>query len=415
MIVEHIPAPAIHEGPLQMLVAAMDHSDYVGRIAVGRIIRGSFETGQRVALLKRDGSNVKAVAKQLFVFDNLGRAEAERIQCGDICAVVGLETVDIGDTIADVDHPEPLPIVDVDEPTLSMSFLGNDSPFFGRDGKYVNGRQIRERLLREAERDVALRVEMGHSAESFKVSGRGILHLSILMENMRREGFEFQVGQPQVIYKEIAGKKAEPIEELSVDVPKEYSGTVIEYAATRKGEMVDMEQGEERCRLRFRIPSRGLIGFRSRMLQATAGEIVMHHRFFEYEYFKGSIPQRQSGSIISQGKGLAAAFALDALQDRGNFFIEPGDELYGGQIIGACNKDSDLVVNAQKTKQLTNMRASGTDRKMKVAPAIKMSIEEALEHINDDEYVEVTPNHVRIRKIYLDENDRKRLAKGKAV
>jgi GTP-binding protein len=415
MIVEHIPAPTIHEGPLQRLVAAMDHSDYVGRIAVGRIVRGSLRTGQRVALLKRDGSNVQSVAKQLFVFNNLGRTEVAEIQCGDICAVVGLESVDIGDTLADVDHPEPLPIIDVDEPTLSMSFLGNNSPFFGRDGKYVNGRQIRERLLREAERDVALRVEMGSSAESFKVSGRGILHLSILMENMRREGFEFQVGQPQVIYKEIAGKKAEPIEELSVDVTKEYAGTVIEYAATRKGEMVHMEQGEERCRLRFRIPSRGLIGFRSRMLQATAGEIVMHHRFFEYEYFKGSIPQRQSGSIISQGTGPAAGFAIDALQDRGTFFIEPGDELYGGQIIGACNKDSDLVVNAQKTKQLTNLRASGSDRKMKIAPAIKMSIEEALEHINDDEYLEVTPHHVRLRKILLAEVDRRRHAKSKVA
>ncbi|MBK9303944.1 MAG: translational GTPase TypA [bacterium] len=411
MIVKHIPAPATQAGPLQMLVAAMDHSDYVGRIAVGRIVRGNIHTKDRVTLIKRDGSQTDAVVKQLFVFDNLGRREVQEVVCGDIGAVVGLDTVDIGDTLADPEHPEPLPIIDVDEPTLSMSFMVNDSPFFGQDGKYVTSRQVRDRLIREAERDVALRVEDTASSDTFRVSGRGILHLSILMETMRREGFEFMVGQPQVIYKEINGRKAEPVEVLSVDLPAEYAGTVIEYAAARRGDLMKMEQTEGRARLEIHIPSRGLIGFRSRMLRATAGEIVMHHRFFQYEFFKGSIPQRQTGSLISQGQGQALAYALDALQDRGRFFIEPGDVLYTGQIIGENNKDDDIVVNAQKAKQLSNMRSSGADRKMKVAPAIRMGIEECLEHINHDECVEITPNNIRLRKLLLDENDRKRAYK----
>lgn len=411
MIVKHVPAPRKVEGPLQMLVAAMDHSDFVGRIAVGRIVRGELKAKQRVTLIKRDGSTVPGQIKRLDVFDNLGRKEVQHVACGDICAVVGLENVDIGDTMADPEHPEPLPLIAVDEPTLSLSFMVNDSPFYGKDGKYVTSRQVRARLFHEMERDVALRVEDTLSADTFKVSGRGILHLSILMETMRREGFEFMVGQPQVIYREIDGHKAEPVEVLNVDIPNTLAGTVIEYAATRKGEMVSMEQGAERTRLVFHIPSRGLIGFRSKMLRATGGEIVMHHRFFQYEYFKGSIPQRQTGSILSRGQGPAVAYALDGVQDRGVFFIKPGDELYMGQIIGEHNKDDDLLVNAQKAKQLSNMRSSGADRKMRIAPPVLMGIEEALEHINADECVEITPRNIRLRKLLLDENARKQAAK----
>jgi len=409
MIIAHVPGPEVKEGPTQMLIAAMDHSDYVGRIGVGRVVRGTLKAKQPVVLCKRDGRVVKTLARQLFVFDNLGRTEVTEVQCGDICAVVGLDGVDIGDTLADVEHPEPLQIIEIDDPTLSMNFRPNDSPGYGQEGKYVTSRQVRDRLFREAERDVALRVE--DAQDGFKVSGRGILHLSILMENMRREGFEFMVGQPQVIFKEIGGKKAEPVEVLSVDVPNELSGTVIEYAATRKGDLVKMEQKEERTYIEFHIPSRGLIGFRSKMLRATAGQIVMHHRYHQYEYFKGSIPERINGSIISMHPGKAVAFALDALQDRGVFFIEPGDNLYTGQIIGEYTKDDDLVVNAQKAKQLSNMRASGSDRKMRVAPAIKMSLEEALEYLNRDEFVEVTPKSIRLRKYHLDENERKKAAK----
>jgi len=411
-IVAVIPAPVANDGPLQMLVAAMDHSDYVGRIGVGRVVRGTINAKQRVTLLKRDGTQVTTTIKKLLVFDNLGRAEVQSVQCGDICAVVGLDGVDIGDTIADPEHPEPLPLLAVDEPTLSMSFMVNDSPFFGKEGKFVTSRQLRERLHRATERDVALRIHDAVGGESFRVSGRGILHLAILMETMRREGYEFMVGQPRVIFKEIDGKKAEPIEVLTVDIPTDLAGTVIEHAATRRGELVKMEHGEGgRSRLEFRIPSRGLIGFRSRMLQATGGEIVMHHRFYEYEFFKGSIPERQTGSIISMGRGNCIAFALDALQDRGIFFVSPGEELYNGQIIGESNKDKDLVVNAQKAKQLSNMRASGSDRKMKVAPPVLLSLEAALEHINPDEYVEVTPKNIRLRKALLDENDRKQAEK----
>ncbi len=409
MIIAHVPGPEIIEGPMQMLVAAMDHSDYVGRIGVGRIVRGTLKVKQPVVLCKRDGKVVKTLARQLFLFDNLGRREVKEVQCGDICAVVGLEGVDIGDTLADAEHPEALQIIEIDDPTLSMNFRTNDSPGYGQEGKYVTSRQVRDRLFREAERDVALRVD--ETGDGFKVSGRGILHLSILMENMRREGFEFMVGQPQVIYKEIGGKKAEPVEILTVDVPNDLSGTVIEYAATRKGEMITMEQREERTFLEFHIPSRGLIGFRSKMLRATAGQIVMHHRYHQYEYFKGSIPERTNGSIISMHPGRAVAFALDGLQDRGVFFIEPGENLYTGQIIGEYSRDEDLVVNAQKAKQLSNMRASGSDRKMKIAPPIKMSLEEALEYLNRDEYVEVTPVSMRLRKSLLDENDRKKAAK----
>ena len=411
MIIDHVPGPVFNEGPTQMLVAAMDHSDYVGRIGVGRIERGSLKTKQPVVLLKRDGSKINTIVRQLFVFDNLGKKEVKEVTCGDICAVVGLDGVDIGDTLADSLNPEPLDIIDVDDPTLNMSFMPNNSPGYGQEGKYVTSRQVRDRLFKAAERDVALRVEETVSSDTYKVSGRGILHLSILMENMRREGFEFMVGQPQVIFKEINGKKAEPVEILSVDVPNNLSGTIIEFAATRKGEMISMEQRDERTALEFHIPSRGLIGFRSKMLRATAGEIVMHHRFHQYEYFKGSIPERTNGSIISMGAGKTVAFALDALQDRGVFFVSPGDHLYTGQIIGEYSRDEDLMVNGQKAKQLSNMRASGTDRKMKVAPAILMSLEESMEYLNRDEYLEVTPKSLRMRKSILDENERKKANK----
>jgi GTP-binding protein len=409
MIIAHVPGPEVKDGPLQMLIAAMDHSDYVGRIGMGRIVRGTLKVKQPLVLCKRDGREVKTMARQLFVFDNLGRREVMEVQCGDICAVVGLDGVDIGDTLADAEHPEPLKIIDIDDPTLSMTFRPNDSPGYGQEGKFVTSRQVRDRLFRAMEKDVALRVE--ETGEGFKVSGRGILHLSILMENMRREGFEFMVGQPQVIYKEIGGKKAEPVEILTVDVPNELAGTVIEYAATRKGEMVKMEQKAERTHIDFHIPSRGLIGFRSKMLRATAGQIVMHHRYHQYQYFKGSIPERTNGSIISMHPGRSVGFALDGLQGRGVFFIAPGDNLYTGQIIGEYSKDEDLVVNAQKAKQLSNMRASGSDRKMKIAPPIKMSLEEALEYLNHDEFVEVTPKSIRLRKVLLDENARKKDSK----
>lgn len=411
MICKQIPSPEIKDGPLQMLVAAMQHSDYVGRIGIGRIVRGELQAKQQVALVKRDGSIVKTRAATVYTFENLGKAETQHVSCGDICAIVGLEGVDIGDTVADVNEPEPLAIIAVDEPTLSMSFMANNSPGYGTEGKYSTNRQLRDRLMRELERDVALRVEDTQSSDTFRVSGRGILHLSILMETMRREGFEFMVGQPQVIYRTIDGKKAEPVEELTVDVPDEHAGTVIEYAAQRKGEMVEMNPREGRTRLRFRIPSRGLIGFRSRMLKATAGEIVMHHRFFQYEYFKGSIPGRINGSLISMGNGPAVAYALDALQDRGRFFVGPGEPLYTGQVIGENSRDDDLIVNAQKSKQLTNIRASGTDKKASLAPPVKMSLEELLEYIAQDECVEVTPKSLRLRKLILDEHERKREAK----
>jgi len=410
-ILERIPAPPIVQGPLQMLVTALDHSDYVGRIGIGRVFRGTLKARQEVIQFRRDGTTDKTVLRQLFVFDGLGRKEAEEVTCGDICAVVGLENVDIGDTLADVDEPEPLPLIAVDEPTLTMLFMANNSPGYGKEGKYVTSRQLRERLYKETERDMALHVEDTGSADSFRVSGRGILHLSILMETMRREGFEFMVGQPRVIYKEINDRKAEPVEILTVDIPNESAGTVIEYVATRRGEMIHMEQREGRTKLEFHIPSRGLIGFRSTMLRATSGEIVLHHRFHQYEYFKGSIPERQTGSMVSMADGTVTAYALDALQDRGRAFVEPGDSAYRGQVVGEYNKENDLVVNAQRTKKLSNMRAAGADRSIKLAPAVKMSLEESLEYLNHDECVEVTPKSIRLRKVLLDENERRQAQK----
>jgi len=410
MIIDKVPAPEDRQGPVQILISALDYSDYVGRIGIGRVFRGEIRRKMPVILIKRDGTHKRAEARQLFVFDNLGRSEVDSVSCGDICAVVGLEGVDIGDTLADAETPEPLPIIAVDEPTLTMNFMTNNSPGAGKEGAFVTNRQLRSRLLKESQRDVALRVEETAAADTFKVSGRGILHLSILMETMRREGYEFMVGQPRVIYKEINKRKAEPVEVLLVDLPTAFTGTVIEYATERRAEIVRMEEAAGRTEIEFRIPSRGLIGFRSRMMRATSGEIVINHRFFQYEYFKGSIPHRQTGSLISKTGGTAIAYALDSLQDRGRFFVEPGDGLYTGQVIGEHNRDHDIVVNAHKAKKLTNVRAAGTDRKMKVAPAIHFSLEEALEYLNQDEYVEITPENIRLRKAILDELTRRRAA-----
>jgi len=411
-ILRHIPAPPRIDGPLQLLVTALDRNDYVGRIGIGRVFRGSIRNREALTQIRVDGTQRAARVKQLFVFDGLGRAEVEQVDCGDICAVVGLEDVEIGDTLADPEHPEPLPLIAVDEPTLTMMFMANNSPGYGQEGKYVTSRQLRERLLKETERDMALRVEDTHSADTFKVSGRGLLHLSILMETMRREGFEFMVGQPRVIYKELNGKKAEPVEVLSVDVPQDLAGTVIEYVSSRRGEMKQMEVREGRTYLEFHVPSRGLIGFRSTMLRATSGEIVLHHRFHQYEYFKGSIPERQTGSIVSMGHGPVTAYALDGLQERGRAFVEPGDHAYMGQVVGEHNRDNDIVVNAQRGKKLTNMRAASADKTVKLPPAVKLSLEESLEYLNHDECLEVTPKSLRLRKLLIDENARRQAQKA---
>jgi GTP-binding protein len=412
-ILEHIPPPKINDGPVQMQVTSIDYSDYVGRIGVGRVYRGSLNTKQPLMHIRRDGKQEQTRLKQLLTFEGLGRNEVDEVPCGDLCAIVGIPDIDIGDCITALDTPEQLPAIHIDEPTLSMTFGVNDSPFYGQDGQFVTSRHLRERLLKETERDVALRVEET-SGDSFRVSGRGVLHLSILIETMRREGFEMSVAQPQVIFKEKHGKKEEPIEILHVDVPDEYAGKVIEVAGTRKGEMVDMEQHGVRKAIRFQIPTRGLIGLRSKMLTASAGEAIVTHRFLHYEPFKGEIQQRNNGVLISQGKGPSVAFAIDALQLRGTFFIKPGEDCYEGMILAEHCIDKDLVVNIQKAKQLTNVRASGTDRAMKIAPAQVKSLEEALEYIAADELVEITPKNIRMRKKLLTENDRKRFSRQKA-
>ena len=410
-----IPPPRIEEGPVQMLVTALDYSDYVGRIGIGRVFRGTLKNRAPILQFHRDGNTSTGKIKQLFVFDGLGRTEVDEVTCGDLCAVVGLETVDIGDTIADPETPEPLPLIAIDEPTLTMQFMVNSSPMYGQDGKFVTSRQLRDRLYKETEQDMALQVESTSSADTYKVSGRGILHLSILMETMRREGFEFMVGQPRVIFKEINEKKAEPIEVLTVEVPDESVGKVIEYVATRRGEMTQMDPRGGQTKLEFHIPSRGLIGFRSHMLRATSGEIVIHHRFHQYEFFKGSIPERQTGSLVSMARGEVTAYALDALQDRGRAFSEPGDLVYMGQIVGEHSRENDLVVNAQKAKKLTNMRAAGSDKGIKLPPPVKMTLEETLEYLNHDECVEVTPKNIRLRKIHLDENERRKARKHTGI
>lgn len=412
-ILEHIPAPKLREGPVQMQVTSLDYNDYVGRIGVGRVYRGTLNATTPLMRVHRDGRQVQTRIKQLFTFEGLVRKEVEEVPCGDLCAIVGIPDIDIGDSITDFEHPEALPPIHIDQPTLSMVFTVNDSPFFGQDGKYVTSRHLRERLLKETERDVALHVDTT-SGDSFRVSGRGVLHLSILIETMRREGFEMSVAQPQVILQEKHGKKEEPIEILLIDVPDEYAGKAIELAGMRKGEMVDMEQHGVRKMIRFQIPTRGLIGLRSKMLTATAGEAIVTHRFLQYEPYKGPIQQRNNGVLISQGRGSAVAFAIDALQQRGIFFVDPGEDCYEGMIVGEHCIDKDLVVNIQKAKQLTNMRASGSDRAMKIAPAQVKSLEEALEYIADDELVEITPRFIRLRKKMLNETDRKRASRQKS-
>lgn len=407
-IIKHIPAPNHVDGPLQMQVTTIDYSDYVGRIAIGRVFRGEIKIDSPVMVLKRDGTQKKSDIRELYTFEGLERKSSEMVVCGDICAVVGLEDVEIGDTIADIENPEPLTIVKIDEPTMSMVFTINNSPFYGSEGKYVTGRHLRERLYREMESDVALKVEESGSTDTLKVFGRGILHLSILIENMRREGYEFQVGQPRVLYKEINGHKAEPIEDLIVDVPNESAGKVIEQVSKKRGELKHVDNIGGRQRLEFHIPSRGLIGLRTRLLNATSGEAVMHHRFYQYEYFKGSIPQRQNGVLISMQEGDVVAYALDGLQSRGRFFVTPGQKVYEGQIVGEANKEGDIVVNVQKTKKLTNMRASGSDEAVRLITPVIFSLEEALEFINDDELMEVTPQSMRLRKMILNEAERKK-------
>ena len=407
-VISDIPPPETITGTTQMQITSLDYSPYVGRIGIGRVFRGELSLSQKYKIVQRNGNIEDADIKTLFTFEGLKRVEQAIIHAGEICAVVGIEDINIGDTIADYEKPEPMPIINIDEPTISMTFTINNSPFFGKEGKFVTSRHLRDRLFHELESDVALRVESTSSADSYKVSGRGVLHLSILIENMRREGYEFAVGQPKVIYKEIDGHKAEPVEELVFDVPDEWSGKVIELVSQRKGTLVSIEEKGNFKHLVFHIPSRGLMGLRNRILTATAGEAVMMHRFYQYEFFKGSIPQRQNGVMVSMGQGQVIPYAVDALQDRGQFFIDPGVDIYMGQVVGSYNKDADLVVNLQKAKKLSNMRASGSDRTMKIAPAIKMSLEENLEFIADDELVEVTPKSIRLRKIILDENDRRK-------
>ena len=410
-IIDYIPAPEMLEGTPQMLITSLDYSSYLGRIAVGRVHRGELREGQDVMLCKRDGTKIKTKIKQLNTFTGLGRTSVQSVKSGDICAIIGIDGFEIGDTIADIENPEPLPPIAIDEPTMSMTFTNNDSPFFGRDGKYVTSRHIHDRLMRELDKNLALRVEVSESADTWQVSGRGVLHLSILIETMRREGYELQVGQPQVIKKEINGVICEPIEQLTINLPEEYSSKVIDIISRRKGEMLSMETKKERIYLEFTIPSRGIIGLRNHILTMSAGEAVMAHRFLEYAPWKGEIERRNNGSIIAIESGTAYAYAIDKLQDRGRFFIFPQEEVYAGQVVGENSKEGDLPVNVTKSKKLTNMRASGSDDKVRLIPPIVFSLEEALEYIKEDEYLEVTPKHLRIRKIILDENERKRAKK----
>ena len=411
-IIDEIPEPEIVEGTPQMLVTSLEYSPYVGRIAVGKLTRGELRAGQNVTLAKRDGeTKIKTKIKELMVFDGLGKAKVESVQCGEICAIVGIEGFEIGDTICDYENPEPLPPIAIDEPTMSMLFTINNSPFFGRDGKFVTSRHLKERLDRELERNLALRVQPGQNADSFIVYGRGVLHLSVLVETMRREGYELQVGQPKVIIKEIDGVKCEPVEEMTVDCPDECAGTVIEMVTKRKGMLTNMESDGERTRLEFDVPSRGIIGLRSNMLTATAGEAIMTHRLKDFEPWMGEIEMRTNGSLIASETGTAYAYSIDKLQDRGRFFIAPMDEVYCGQVVGESTRQGDITINVTKAKQLTNMRASGADDKAVIVPPKVFSLEEALEYIKADEYVEVTPKSMRLRKILLSEVDRKRAAK----
>lgn len=407
-IVANIPAPQQLEGTPQMLITSLDYSSYTGRIAVGRVHRGVLNENMAVSLAKRDGSIVKSKIKELHVFEGLGRAKTSQVISGDICALVGIEGFDIGDSICDIENPEPLTPIAIDEPTMSMLFTINDSPFFGKDGKFVTSRHINDRLMKELDKNLALRVKKNENADKWLVFGRGVLHLSVLIETMRREGYELQVGQPQVIYKEIDGQRCEPIEQLTINVPEEYSSRIIDMVTRRKGEMVMMENTGERINLEFNMPSRGIIGLRNNVLTASAGEAIMAHRFKEYQPYKGEIERRTNGSIIAMEGGTAFSYAIDKLQDRGKFFIFPQEEVYAGQVVGEHCKDGDLVVNVTKSKKLTNMRASGSDDKARIIPPVVFSLEEALEYIKEDEYVEITPKCMRMRKIFLDENERKR-------
>jgi GTP-binding protein len=408
MVIEHIPTFVPKEGNTQMLITSLDFSSFTGRIAIGRLQRGTLKEGQQISLVKRDGSIVKSRIKELFIFEGLGRKKVQEVETGDICALVGVEGFEIGDTVADLENPEALKTITIDEPTMSMLFTINDSPFFGQDGKFVTSRHIKDRLARELEKNLALRVNETDSADKFLVFGRGVLHLSVLIETMRREGYELQIGQPQVIIKEIDGVKCEPIEHLTIDLPDEVSGKAVEMVSIRKGEMTKMEAKGNRMLCEFQIPSRGIIGLRNQLLTATAGEAIMAHRFLEYQPMKGDIPQRQNGSLVSMERGKAIPYSIDKLQDRGKFFVDPGEDIYEGQVIGENSRGDDMTVNITKTKKMSNVRSSGADDKAKIVPAIKFSLEEALEYIQKDEYVEVTPKHLRLRKIYLTENDRKR-------
>lgn len=408
MVLEHIPAPKVSEGTPQLLITSLDYSSFTGRIAIGRLQRGELKEGQNVSLVKRDGKIIKSKIKEIHTFDGLGRVKVTSVKAGDICALVGLDGFDIGDTVADYENPEALQTIAIDEPTMSMLFTINDSPFFGKEGKFVTSRHIKDRLNKELEKNLALRVNETDSADKFMVFGRGVLHLSVLIETMRREGYELQIGQPQVIIKEIDGVKCEPVEELTIDLPENVSGRAVEFVTVRKGEMLSMEPKGDRMIIKFNIPSRGIIGLRNQLLTATAGEAIMTHRFLEYQPFKGEIPGRLSGSLISMENGKAIPYSIDKLQERGKFFVDPNEDIYEGQVIGENSRGDDMVVNVTKTKKLTNVRSSGADDKARIIPAIKFSLEEALEYIQKDEYVEVTPKSLRLRKIYLNENDRKR-------
>ena len=408
MVLENIPRFKPDTGNTQLLITSLDYSSYTGRIGIGRLQRGKLEAGQNVTLIKRDGTELRSKIKDLYVFEGLERKKVTSVDTGDICAFTGLEGFEIGDTIADAEAPEKLKSIAIDEPTMSMLFTINDSPFFGKDGTYVTSRHIKERLDKELEKNLALSVEETGSADKFLVFGRGILHLSVLIETMRREGYELQIGQPQVIIKDIDGVPSEPVEYLTIDLPEEVSGKAVDMVTMRKGVMMNMEARGERMLCEFLIPSRGIIGLRNQLLTATAGEAIMAHRFKEYQPLKGDIPQRQNGSLVSMENGKAIPYSIDKLQERGKFFIDPGEEIYEGQVIGENSRGDDLVVNVTKTKKLTNVRAAGSDDKSRIVPAIKFSLEEALEYIQKDEYVEVTPNHLRLRKIHLKEVDRKR-------
>jgi GTP-binding protein len=408
-IIEFIPASPVVDGTAQMQITSLDYSSFVGRIAIGRVARGVLKEGMQIALCKADGSIKRNKIKELQVFEGLGKVKVAEVGSGEICAITGIEDFEIGDTLADMENPEALPRISIDEPTMNMLFTINNSPFFGKEGKFVTSRHLRDRLMKEIEKNLALRVETGDTEDKFLVFGRGILHLSILIETMRREGYEIQVGQPQVLYKEDEnGRRLEPIETLVVDVPEETAGKVIELVTQRKGELLIMEPKGDLQHLEFIIPSRGLIGLRSNVLTSTYGEAIMNHRFKAYEPFKGPIPGRVNGSLIASGNGPATPYSIDKLQDRGVFFIDPNEDIYAGMVIGEHNRQNDIVVNVQTAKQLTNMRASGTDNNVKIAPKINFSLEDAMEYIQKDEYLEITPKSIRMRKIYLDENERKR-------